>query len=214
MKYEIDNYPKGNTIRNYEIKDNEIMVTYLDESVVTYPLDCKKRIDEVMHSQALDYTKNKYDRFTTIIFNLAAIAAFSILTIEFGLGTLTCLLYSFVTVYAVIPTSILGLLTYFNYKISKTFVRVLKSFVSEYEDQDKYKLFLENENTLKNYQQTIMQAEKNELAKNKPHFDIDLNNLDKITLNQLKEILTQISRYNDIMNDEIKEDKGPCKIKK
>lgn len=42
MKYEIDNYPKGNTIRNYEIKDNEIMVTYLDESVVTYPLDCKK----------------------------------------------------------------------------------------------------------------------------------------------------------------------------
>lgn len=225
MKYKIDGYSTKEIIDHYDKDDELITVTNLDGTQHSYPLESEEKVEAEMYKQGRDYIKIKEDRFTTVVICLFLLSCFGLFAIECGLAAIATALLAVLETnpYALIGTTFMLGGTYLMYRIDKYIAKGLKNEVLEYEYKDKYELYFENEDKLKTYQEVVQYNQtfdniKNDetetLENNKGGFTGRINEVDTITLKQMRDMLVEISNYNKIVKEYNTEEAGYSKSKK
>lgn len=184
MKYKITGIDPNITIKNYKIDKNGIKVTYLKGGSDFHSVEKREIIDNKMLEQSkmfIDDKKNKISDSSLV---------FLILTIMFGLGGLSLLISGQIIAFAFLIGSV----------ISGIIAKIV--FQKDTEYKKKYKLYLENKETLEVKYDNVISNEKT-LCKEKANEQIEQNNciineLDKMSLKELKGMLAKVKRYQEI----------------
>jgi hypothetical protein len=218
MKHNIKGYKKNEIIDHYNSVDDGINVTYLDGST-----DLKVEENEVeneIHKQAESFVKAKGSRDITLLTGIFSFAILGICVINYMGETLVALLRSvFINPSYLFSTIGFGGLAYVFVMLAKTVTFLLGSYVDKCNDQDKYELYLKNEDKIKNYEKAIeLNAKTNtknddlceEYQQHALPFTGRINDIDKATLEQLKHYLIQVYNYDNFNT----EDMGYSRVKK
>lgn len=202
MKYEYDGMDASDIIDNYKKKTSKIVITFLDGSTKTVPLNNKQeeKIKNMMLKQATDRNNNS-----------------SLNTSKSGIK-LNTLTYAYFVTFPIIFTLCLA----FNpsYDSSKTIYNTLIAFVigissiGIYLSDNEIKLSNEEVNDIKKYSIYLANRKKIEDNKDNPSLyknvknkgTLDINTLDNYTLSDMLKIEKNLLKIKKIDNPVIEDD--------
>ena len=213
MKYEIKEIDKSKTIANFNKKDGYIEVKYLDgtSDIFQRTEENLKNIAKIMENQASEYVKAfgfRKIKLENRIRGCKTILILSIIGFIIALSTMAYAAPGFELLMSLLAT--LG----FGVGACVNIIDLVKSN-NKLQDLEKYHLFINNvREKVQDFEEIITTEKVLTKSTEKQKESINLNNLDKYSLQDLKDILLKIERYSTVANlkdIDVKENEQPEK---
>lgn len=198
MQNEVKGYDASHTISYYNVdeKNNKIEVIYIDDTYDVFELneDNIKRINDIMQEQAIQFVNYLEDEANKkdLLKHIKKMKIYAGITTIGGAAAIAT---------SLVLTPMPVAFTVYGASLVAIFVGMCKEHNAEkvYEDYKKYNAYLTNQQKFEIDYQEIMAKEKKLSSKfKKERNNISINTIDDYTLNDLKQIMDKVERYQDI----------------